>query len=272
MKKCPRCNEDITGNYYYHVKISCSKIYDEKIKCSDCYKTFKNNYIYNRHKYLFHVGPITCPKCKKDLCNRSSFSFHKKSCMNNIIKKRKKIKCSKCKGKFININNHSKKCGKIKCYTCNKFYLNYHDHMKLNHPSYLKCNKCDKYYKTKKTLYCHKKDIHLSRSIYICEICGKHYSGIKNYIAHKKRHTHKIKCSKCNKEFPKVYFKRHFDSCNSRVLICSLCDTRFKLQASFKKHQTMHLNKQLLEVKNNHVLLTEKLLELKHIMNNILSL
>lgn len=270
-KQCPDCHKKLKGkSYNNHINYYCKYIKNENIKCEYCNKTLKNKHIYTRHKNLYHNGTVTCLKCNKILKNKNVYSTHKLYCNTKRKRKRNKVKCSRCKKKFANILAHSKICGKINCRFCKRRFIDIHNHYKDVHPTFPKCNLCDKYFISKINLYFHNRNIH-NQGYNKCNICNKIFNTKSMLDNHRTSHRFKIKCLKCNKMINNRYYKRHLRICNIKFINCNLCHLKFKNKETFEKHKLKHLNSNLLSIKNNHDLLKEKLLEYKNIFNEIIN-
>lgn len=186
MEICSNCNEYITGDYRYHIRVLCSKIINENVKCLKCNRLFKNHYLYKKHSNLIHSGSITCSKCNKTYKNKNSYYAHNKYCLRN------------------------KRTGNYACIICNKFFRNedlLFEHNKLHLPQLnYACDICNEDFSNYDDLNVHKK-IHNNKIL--CPKCNKEF--VKSYFEeHYEKCNGILFCCLCNKKYKNIQlFQNH---------------------------------------------------------------
>lgn len=163
------------------------------------------------------------------------------------------FKCPKCVARYKtqeNLDIHSKihDDGELRCDICNKVFKttcaliahkNVHDD---DRP--FKCTLCDMRCKHRGSLKEHLK-LH-KKLIFKCSICGKDFNNINNCKLHEKRHTgahnQKKKCQICGKEFAqKCLLAYHMRThTGEKPNVCEHCGAAFACKSNLKKHYRIH--------------------------------
>ena len=127
------------------------------------------------------------------------------------------------------------------CKQCGKGFISpshLRDHMD-SHKEFaqMKCDACEKYFKTEKYLAQHKRRTHEKRWAYHCIICDRTFGDRKK---HQLVHTQEkpYQCKTCARKFSQVgNLKRHeIIHSNDRPFKCQECSDTFKLEDSLKGH------------------------------------
>ncbi|XP_031842503.2 uncharacterized protein LOC116431357 isoform X1 [Nomia melanderi] len=115
----------------------------------------------------------------------------------------------------------------------------------------LKCNICNKNFKTSFQLLRHNRLKHareedITTRNFPCDLCPKRYPDQNSLARHRKTHTgdRPFQCLECHKNFPtSTALRRHLTLHNSqsRPLPCIYCGRRFVEKASLVKHEQSHL-------------------------------
>lgn len=186
-------------------------------RCFQCWRCFKRdneliNHLVTEHK---NFSPYKCLHCRESFETNEEFEFHKK-----LPHYLETFTCRECNQKFIEY----------------KSYDYHYPHQKPKLPYRYVCKICQKDFKTKSTLRCHKKShgernfkchlcpkayhmqseltrhlmIHQMQTKNTCEVCGKGFIRKKSLKDHMDVHTgFKVKCNICNLEVRKTNFYRH---------------------------------------------------------------
>ncbi|XP_033324657.1 uncharacterized protein LOC117219560 isoform X2 [Megalopta genalis] len=118
-------------------------------------------------------------------------------------------------------------------------------------PDNLKCDICNKTFKTSFQLLRHNRLKHareedITTRNFPCDLCPKRYPDQHSLARHRKTHTgdRPFQCLECHKNFPtSTALRRHLTLHNSqsRPLPCIYCGRRFMEKASLVKHEQSHL-------------------------------
>lgn len=137
-------------------------------------------------------------------------------------------------------------CKFPQCSSKTRSHTTYQKHLKSNHTNteLLKCNICDKVFKSMMTLKPHQ-DAHKSIKSYNCDSCPLTFSGARNLREHKKRKQNKgvFPCSKCDLRCSSTGdLNRHVSIVHgpSQNLPCKVCGYIFKNKKGLKQHMVRH--------------------------------
>jgi stress-induced morphogen len=229
---------------------------DSSLNCPECPQKFSDEKELAFHQQANHQRPLTfyCAICKKPFDKETSLRHHKIAAHHSGTKV--KLDCQKCSGKFTGksaLARHVAYCtGKtsLDCNICGKVYArkdNLVNHMARHSGVQLKCEHCNKTFRTSNDLYKHKKRLHAEvsglKSAYViaCDQCGRKFTdkgrayrdhldyhvGIKNY-----------ECKYCDKKFATAGSLRDHASQHSGLAThaCKLCGKEFKRVQNIRQH------------------------------------
>lgn len=179
----------------------------------------------NKHGHL-------CHHCGDIFSNKTSFDMHLLNIHGQATKRSEKYKCSTC--------GHSFGDGSA---------LRHHrnTHVKDLPKSHI-CDMCGKAFKTRDTLYVHRRRVHLQSKRYSCEYCSKTYYGKSMWKTHVQQHLGEspYHCKVCNQGFSSnycltVHMRIHT---GEKPYKCKECDAAFaqknSLDVHMKKHQKLN--------------------------------
>ena len=172
-----------------------------------------------------------CHHCGDIFSNKTSFDMHLLNVHGQTTKRSEKYKCSTC--------GHSFGDGSA---------LRHHQntHIKDQPKSHI-CDMCGKAFKTRDTLYVHRRRVHLQSKRYPCEYCSKTYYGKSMWKTHMQQHLGEspYHCKVCNQGFSSnycltVHMRIHT---GEKPYKCKECDAAFaqknSLDVHMKKHQKL---------------------------------
>lgn len=235
---------------------------ERTLLCPQCNDPFPNYALYKRHKDG-HL--VTCEFCKKKFLSQYTCDFHKmKVHMNEEERAWKKMDMLKCKLCSKVFQDKRKLTAHLACHRepifpcsfCEKKFKRKYDvqkHILIMHsdldPEGIKCEICQRGFKTKNNLYLHLK-IHKKQYAIYCEGCGKGFSCRSSHDAHYK-HVHqglRFKCDICEKSFTtEVYLQSHKrlhdPNYVKRKYNCDQCEQFFYNTSGLQNHiRVKHLN------------------------------
>jgi hypothetical protein len=125
-------------------------------------------------------------------------------------------------------------------------------HQGVHNPRNVKCNKCDSYFKSERSLKKHM-NIHKKKKdetgknklgTFICDLCGKVFGAKASICNHMQNHIQtRIKCEVCKRRYTRKNFKEHQGSeiCRRRYK-CKInnCGKTFVHRQDALKHQGVH--------------------------------
>ena len=211
---CPYCDKKFIEPYQRrkHVDLEHKK---NKIKCTECKKSFQCQQSLDYHKLSQHTQNIL----NAHICNICNKSFIAKVTLDSHIKYKhsddRKFECTKCDSKFKqkkSLNRHSRivhgldpreedywqdwKRNTFDCKKCTvtfKIRKDLEVHIKEEHNSAknnFTCDQCSNSYKYEKNLKQHKLEKHGKEEIeYTCPDCGKLFAHKRNMERHRLTHA-----------------------------------------------------------------------------------
>lgn len=156
----------------------------ERITCTTCNKTFKNEQSLNKHISLLHSNQAwSCEKCDAVFVHRSTKISH----MSKIHGAPKPFECT-----YADCN--------FSCFKRDRFQAHIDKHEDPNKKFH--CPICQEEFKSYNTMTIHRAK-HRSQSIYSCDNCPKQFLEKRNFDLHSKLHTGKglFHCPVCQKGF-----------------------------------------------------------------------
>ena len=109
---------------------------------------------------------------------------------------------------------------------------------------FFRCDKCQKYFSARSSLYNHQVYVHSKSSQHQCTICDKYLPSASHLKTHMSYHegTKGLKCVQCYKRFSTNasllgHMKCHTDY---RPFMCELCDDQFKSKCALNTHMRRH--------------------------------
>ncbi|KAG5684519.1 hypothetical protein PVAND_013748 [Polypedilum vanderplanki] len=202
---------------------------DKPIQCTLCPYAGKRNHDLKKHIFTHHnpdriktkrIRRRKCDKCDEILENKQAFKLHMRLNHKEKVKRKPRIfkRCEKCQEPI-----YTKKGYKI--------------HMKEKHVGfmYIKCERCNRRFKTNFRLKKHK--LRYANANQDCKMKVN-------------KNTGEFVCEHCNQTFSlKSYLSLHMRK--HRVYECEQCQQTFKSQFSLKYHEFSHLD---IEPKCSHCL------------------
>ena len=218
-------------------------------------KPKKGKWIVSLQKLLY------CLECEKWFLDLKKFTKHKKTHIKTSKEfdieqnLERKVNCNSCKKAFVTKGSHNihneishfqktncKRCGATK--TAEKKYTKSEvgkvkKSPDLEQKSDMKCSKCDKKFRNKKSLWWHKKKS--LKEAMKCEICKMKFCLLQNFTIHKNT-AHTISpynCKQCGKYFksPSI-LRRHIQGIHEGIRYnCDKCGKEFTRKDSVKDHK-----------------------------------
>merc|ERR1712062_908760 len=110
----------------------------------------------------------------------------------------------------------------------------------------LKCDICEKSFKTVIILNGHKKLVHeLTEENHVCNICGKDFPSMNRLTGHMRTHAEKVQCPQCQKCFTAKYLECHIKEQHDPMSLdfkCEACGKGFNDKCRLGKHMmNVHL-------------------------------
>lgn len=195
------------------------------VECDLCEQIFKRRYNLKTHMKLQHSdisGKVNCDYCSKTFSTHMSRWIHTKT----IHKKNWKYKCNECEYGTTHLSlfqNHVKK------------------HVE---PLNLRCDQCDKEFKSQYRYNVHMK---IHEKGLTCSVCNKTFDKRKNMLRHMSRnHGRKKKrdvpCNICSKMFfDKWALRVHMEVHNNKKEKCQFCDYATCHPKNLKAHVKNHV-------------------------------
>jgi uncharacterized Zn-finger protein len=243
--KCEKCDQKFSCESLFKIhqnrltcrprnrKLNERKIFEKTLKCSYCDFKTAHKFSLTQHVKLIHLNirkKVHCIHCQNEYSNRTSlnqhlFNFHNLS----------HIKCPDCEELFIDENDLKSHKESLKC---NARKATDDDFEETS--SGVKCNLCNRSYRSKKEWITHYFNHH--KFTKVCDICSLQLSTYASLKNHKKTIHEKIKrfsCTECNKAFSaKHTLQFHLNSHSGRKpFSCKFCSFKASDRSSVSKHQ-----------------------------------
>lgn len=193
------------------------KLFNTKVKCTNCKKTFLSHFLLFKHFETIHLSKIAnfkCEQCHKGFKNELALKKH-------MVKHNADFICEICKRKFANAKTLAEHGSlhlglkPFKCEHCDLTFRcksNRHQHMDSKHlkERKYKCNHCPMAFFRSNTLKDHIL-VHLKDRPHACDVCDKSFNQRSTLIKHKNR-VHPV-CLLCNNKVfdNKKLFESHND-------------------------------------------------------------
>ena len=178
----------------------------------------------------------------------------------HINRRHKKIKCAKCKKRFVkqgDCDNHVKDVHKIVCSISGCIVFKYnemelHEHLRYNHNSKMvfRCNKCIKFFSITSELHQHHevdhdrvKLVELQGRRFPCPRCSRVFLSESMLINHSRDHQENVYgCNECPWHFNTVagLIKHCQDTYNDRHFTCTTCREVFTSNPDLCEHTQSH--------------------------------
>ncbi len=258
--KCAHCNKCYTqkSSLNIHARIHTGEMW---FRCDQCRKYFRTQDSLEKH-LAGHMEkkPYDCPQCKADFKTIEALERH----LAKHGEDEQQRLCEHCGKNFANkktLRQHIKfmhgssiKEGikqeppGLKCDMCDKMFRSkYHliSH-RITHTNArpFACDECDKTYRTPSALRGHKKAVHAGIKDHVCDVCQMGFPTPAQLRNHQTRHTGERphKCSYCKATF------RHANSLRFHVRkhtgekphICPHCGRSFRFPGNLKAHIMTH--------------------------------
>ncbi|KRT86781.1 zinc-finger associated domain containing protein [Oryctes borbonicus] len=214
----------------------------KKIQCSKCNKVFSRKYYQQIHIHYHNGGRIiTC-----NICNEIFYSDYQ-------LKKHKtvhKARCSICREVFetvVELRAHRTIhiAEYHTCHICNKQLRSlkrFKEHV-LSHEMRFMCEICGKSYSGPSALKIHK-STHITEKTIPCLTCGKLFTSIMRLRAHLKWHKpdKPYKCDYCNKAFATSMARKRHTTMHTgeKSYPCKICGKLFADSSTIIRHMLVH--------------------------------
>lgn len=260
--ECPKCIKDFKSADQLRQHIIS---FHDNISCKICDQRFKTSVALKKHVAIDHlkVEPsFQCKICKKKYVLEALLKAHKKKAHKpikyNLEKSTNNYECDhcgyKCPTKSYMMNHIFGRHLNLRLFKCklcdfdayNKCQLT--SHMKFKHENVIKCEKCEKLFKSNSEKWYHMRR-HESENGYFCEFCNERLQSYNKLEIHiRSKHFHEeesFQCDKCGKKFMlKSKLSDHKNRKHSTPVNCLFegCHKQFKRKDIMTNHyKNIHL-------------------------------
>ena len=228
-------------------------------ECEQCHKLFKNKDTLRAHiKYVHNkVKTWKCSFCSMSFGRRSELVVHERESHTGTFP----FSCSQCDKSFsikAKLNQHMKvhftptdyyqQRSEVRCQLCgivchSEGYLKRHHLRKHVLPKpVIKCDKCEKQFKSQHCLTWHVRIVHDKVKPWTCNVCNKSFGRKTELLFHERRHTgeYPYRCPYCKKSFvAKFKLNQHIKVHIGTDFIekstnCEECDQEFTYRLNLK--------------------------------------
>ena len=261
--KCKHCSKSYTqkSSLNIHARVHTGEVW---FRCDQCRKYFRTQESLDKH-CVGHLEkkPFDCAQCKADFKTIDALERHLakhgeddeprlcEHCGKHFANKktlRQHIKFLHTEVGLIERIGHKPEPPGLKCDLCDKIFRSkYHliSH-RITHTNArpFSCNECDKTYRTPSALRGHKKAVHAGIKDHICGVCQVGFPTPAQLRNHSTRHTGERphKCNYCKSAF------RHANSLRFHVRkhtgekphVCQHCGRNFRFPGNLKAHIMTH--------------------------------
>ena len=275
---CDKCGKAFYSKWDVNEHIKRNHSSETNVECDKCSKTFKTKKQLTQHinsvHQLFHI----CTRCEKTYIGVQKFKEHLAQEHNNFDVKEDLKLCSHCDYRFVKtgeLNDHLHLDHDMKneyfCAKCCEAFvtktvltshlIELHDYnptmasdkpmsidktnisLDKNKPRNFKCEECNVYLSSSRTLSDHNKQIHLKEShIHFCKECNwSTFEATRLKKHYQQQHGEKqFACEECNSKFStQSRLKRHKQDIHNKTdhqYSCSVCKKAFYSRNQLAKH------------------------------------
>ncbi|GAB5355074.1 hypothetical protein AAMO2058_000174400 [Amorphochlora amoebiformis] len=200
---CSTCGRNFSerGNLKKHLKQVHMKIRGHT--CPVCNRSFSQKQHLDTHLYIHtqdNTRAFTCRVCNYTYTSSQMLQFHLRKHLGlSFVKKQRCEKCGRVYSQPAYLKHHIRVC---------------HSNVQIKCP----LKDCSFVCKSKKALADHTRRIHEHQKPFMCDICGRHFSGSGNLCNHVRTHE------------------------NERRFLCSICKRGFHQRGNYLRHPCISRN------------------------------
>ncbi|GJQ85210.1 hypothetical protein Trydic_g13053 [Trypoxylus dichotomus] len=213
-----------------------------RVQCKECNKVFSHKYYQQVHMHYHNGGRIiACNICHEIFDNDYQLKKHK------TVHKAKCNICGEVFESLFKLRSHRTIhiAEPHTCHICNKQLRSlkrFKEHV-LSHDKRFMCEVCGKCYSGTGALSTHKAT-HITEKTIPCSTCGKLFTSIMRLRAHLKWHKpdKPYKCDYCNKAFATSMAKKRHTTIHTgeKTYPCKICGKLFADSSTIIRHMLVH--------------------------------